>query len=176
MDLMLSALKRIPGVLPPLGSVRVQLYDPTTNETTTVLLAFFEKMRCNLTKITFTLPIATIVARELLLHGAELVKAGIAHRDIKPENVYISDTGEVKIGDLGGAVFVDEDGIPVINDPSYFTVAYQSADFLNNPAKQNHLTADCFAIVLTLLKIFGLEFKSDPETGGKLLALAESFL
>lgn len=54
-------------------------------------------------------PLATWIAREVLaglsvVHGAkgsDGTPLGIVHRDVSPSNVYVSTTGEVKLGDFG---------------------------------------------------------------------------
>jgi serine/threonine-protein kinase len=54
-------------------------------------------------------PLATFIAREVLaalavVHGArgsDGAPLGIVHRDVSPSNVYVSTTGEVKLGDFG---------------------------------------------------------------------------
>ncbi|MGZ3418589.1 MAG: serine/threonine protein kinase [Polyangiales bacterium] len=54
-------------------------------------------------------PLATWIAREVLaglsvVHGAKAADGsplGIVHRDVSPSNVYVSTTGEVKLGDFG---------------------------------------------------------------------------
>ena len=49
--------------------------------------------------------IATVM-REALKGLAHMHEQNYAHYDIKPENIFLSKNGEVKIGDLGCALYV----------------------------------------------------------------------
>jgi len=44
---------------------------------------------------------SVFVMREILAALAELHRHGIVHRDLKPGNVWITDLGEIRVGDLG---------------------------------------------------------------------------
>jgi len=46
-------------------------------------------------------PLATYIAREMLAALAVVHAAGVVHRDISPSNIYLSTTGDLKLGDFG---------------------------------------------------------------------------
>jgi len=48
--------------------------------------------------------------RDLVEGVAILHKADIVHRDIKPENIFLSSEGQLILGDMGLAFFMDEEG------------------------------------------------------------------
>lgn len=66
--------------------------------------------------IEFCVWIAKQVAQALAaVHGE-----GLLHRDVKPRNIFTSWEGEVKLGDLGLAVDLDEVSVSLAGTPAYF--------------------------------------------------------
>ncbi len=61
------------------------------------------------------------IAKEVAQALVAVHREGILHRDVKPHNIFISWEGEVKLGDLGLAVEVDEVSISLAGTPAYLS-------------------------------------------------------
>ncbi|NUO83556.1 serine/threonine protein kinase [candidate division KSB1 bacterium] len=61
------------------------------------------------------------IAKEVAQALMAVHREGILHRDVKPRNIFVSWEGEVKLGDLGLAVDVDEVSISLAGTPAYLS-------------------------------------------------------
>ncbi len=61
------------------------------------------------------------IAKEVAKALAAIHRYGLLHRDVKPQNIFISQNGEVKLGDFGLAVDCSEVGANLAGTPAYFS-------------------------------------------------------
>ncbi len=61
------------------------------------------------------------ITRQVAQALAAVHREGILHRDVKPHNIFTSWEGEVKLGDLGLAVEVEEESISLAGTPAYLS-------------------------------------------------------
>jgi serine/threonine-protein kinase len=61
------------------------------------------------------------IAKEVAQALAAIHRHGLLHRDVKPQNIFVSQNGEVKLGDLGLAVDRNEVRANLAGTPAYFS-------------------------------------------------------
>ena len=90
---------------------------------------------------------------------------GITHRDIKPSNIYISNKGEVKLGDFGIASSVSRDVKITDSGSAMGTPAYMAPEQFNDSSTVDH-RADIFSLGVTLYEaVYALKpFRSEIYT------------
>jgi serine/threonine-protein kinase len=90
--------------------------------------------------------LAIYITREVAAGLSAVHEKGIVHRDIKPANIFLSEGGEVRLGDFGLAVEGAESGDAVAGTPAYLAPEAVAGGSVG-PA------ADLFALGVTLYEM-----------------------
>ena len=113
--------------------------------------------------------------KEALLIGLGVTRAlehahaqGVLHRDVKPENIMISSTGQVKLADLGLALFLNDslritsEGIAV-GTPHYISPEEARA------LRQTDQRSDLYSLGATLFHVVTGRLPYEGENGGEVM-------